>query len=174
MQRIVKGKEWSGRLDLNLSRYAGVSEAGACRRNPERREGPLGPGIQRILKGKEWSGRLDLNLSRYAGVSEAGACRRNPERREGPLGPGIQRILKGKQWSGRLDLNQRPPAPKAGALPGCATPRHTTTYAIITLFESYRQVRLPRKLLASGRSAIPARRRPAAAKSCISLLFDVI
>src|SRR5581483_2314574 len=25
--------------------------------------------------------------------------------------------------SGRLDLNQRPPAPKAGALPGCATPR---------------------------------------------------
>ena len=26
-------------------------------------------------------------------------------------------------WSGRLDSNQRPPAPKAGALPGCATPR---------------------------------------------------
>ena len=30
---------------------------------------------------------------------------------------------KTKEWSGRLDLNQRPPAPKAGALPGCATPR---------------------------------------------------
>ena len=29
-------------------------------------------------------------------------------------------------WSGRLDSNQRPPAPKAGALPGCATPRHRT------------------------------------------------
>ncbi len=28
------------------------------------------------------------------------------------------------RWSGRLDSNQRPPAPKAGALPGCATPRH--------------------------------------------------
>ncbi len=28
-----------------------------------------------------------------------------------------------KNWSGRLDSNQRPPAPKAGALPGCATPR---------------------------------------------------
>src|SRR5258705_3660427 len=28
-----------------------------------------------------------------------------------------------KKWSGRLDLNQRPPAPHAGALPGCATPR---------------------------------------------------
>src|SRR5438093_13009898 len=27
-------------------------------------------------------------------------------------------------WSGRPDLNRRPPAPKAGALPGCATPRH--------------------------------------------------
>ena len=26
-------------------------------------------------------------------------------------------------WSGRPDLNRRPPAPKAGALPGCATPR---------------------------------------------------
>ncbi len=25
--------------------------------------------------------------------------------------------------SGRADLNGRPPAPKAGALPGCATPR---------------------------------------------------
>ena len=26
-------------------------------------------------------------------------------------------------WSGRRDLNPRPPAPKAGALPDCATPR---------------------------------------------------
>jgi hypothetical protein len=30
---------------------------------------------------------------------------------------------KNEQWSGREDLNLRPPAPKAGALPGCATPR---------------------------------------------------
>ena len=29
----------------------------------------------------------------------------------------------GELISGRLDSNQRPPAPKAGALPGCATPR---------------------------------------------------
>ena len=28
-----------------------------------------------------------------------------------------------KKWSGRRDLNPRHPAPKAGALPGCATPR---------------------------------------------------
>ena len=27
------------------------------------------------------------------------------------------------RWSGREDLNLRPPAPKAGALPDCATPR---------------------------------------------------
>src|SRR5262249_9668599 len=27
------------------------------------------------------------------------------------------------KWSGRPDSNRRPPAPKAGALPGCATPR---------------------------------------------------
>ena len=27
-------------------------------------------------------------------------------------------------WSGRQDLNLRPPAPQAGALPSCATPRH--------------------------------------------------
>ena len=29
-------------------------------------------------------------------------------------------------WSGREDSNLRHPAPKAGALPGCATPRITT------------------------------------------------
>ena len=28
-----------------------------------------------------------------------------------------------EDWSGRADLNRGPPAPKAGALPGCATPR---------------------------------------------------
>ena len=28
------------------------------------------------------------------------------------------------RWSGRQDLNLRPPAPHAGALPNCATPRH--------------------------------------------------
>ena len=28
------------------------------------------------------------------------------------------------KWSGREDLNLRPPVPKTGALPGCATPRY--------------------------------------------------
>ena len=31
-----------------------------------------------------------------------------------------------KSWSGRPDLNWRPPGPKPGALPGCATPRRQT------------------------------------------------
>src|SRR5688500_18842603 len=30
----------------------------------------------------------------------------------------------GERWSGREDSDLRPPAPKAGALPDCATPRH--------------------------------------------------
>src|SRR5438128_11113916 len=36
-----------------------------------------------------------------------------------------------KNWSGREDLNLRPPAPKAGALPGCATPRQKRTGVFI-------------------------------------------
>src|SRR5882672_11217739 len=32
--------------------------------------------------------------------------------------------IRGLDWSGRLDLNQRPLAPQASALPGCATPRY--------------------------------------------------
>ena len=35
----------------------------------------------------------------------------------------IFKRAKTEEWSGREDLNLRPPAPKAGALPGCATPR---------------------------------------------------
>src|SRR6266851_2184706 len=34
-----------------------------------------------------------------------------------------KRTRKSSKWSGREDLNLRPPAPHAGALPGCATPR---------------------------------------------------
>ena len=38
--------------------------------------------------------------------------------------PACVNCCSGRVWSGRGDLNSRPPAPKAGALPGCATPRH--------------------------------------------------
>ena len=37
--------------------------------------------------------------------------------------PAANALTERKVWSGREDLNLRPPAPKAGALPGCATPR---------------------------------------------------
>ena len=34
------------------------------------------------------------------------------------------------RWSGQQDLNLRPPAPKAGALPGCAMPREFELYIL--------------------------------------------
>ncbi len=43
---------------------------------------------------------------------------------EGPATSGFPRGGGAFSWSGRLDLNQRPLAPQASALPGCATPRH--------------------------------------------------
>src|SRR5262245_60531222 len=39
------------------------------------------------------------------------------------LGGPASRSPKGEGWSGRRDSNTRPSAPKADALPGCATPR---------------------------------------------------
>ena len=44
-------------------------------------------------------------------------------------GQGIDQLVSNQRavWSGRGDSNARPPAPKAGALPGCATPRHSTS-----------------------------------------------
>src|SRR5439155_15168978 len=38
----------------------------------------------------------------------------------------------GLKWSGRLDLNQRPHAPQACALPGCATSRPSDIHKAIT------------------------------------------
>ncbi|VWX56885.1 hypothetical protein SPHINGOR109_10733 [Sphingorhabdus sp. 109] len=38
-------------------------------------------------------------------------------------GPHRKRKIQREKWSGRQDLNLRPPVPKTGALPGCATPR---------------------------------------------------
>ena len=34
------------------------------------------------------------------------------------------------KWSGRKDSNLRPPGPKPGALPGCATPRELLVIVI--------------------------------------------
>jgi site-specific DNA recombinase len=41
----------------------------------------------------------------------------------------IFKRAKTEEWSGRLDSNQRPPAPEAGALPDCATPRTLVIFA---------------------------------------------
>ena len=46
--------------------------------------------------------------------------RPNPNTARGSKG---RSNAKSEMWSGRRDLNPRPPAPKAGTLPGCATPR---------------------------------------------------
>src|SRR6185437_3967091 len=40
----------------------------------------------------------------------------------------IARIINGLEWSGRRDSNPRPSAPKADALPDCATPRLLKLY----------------------------------------------
>ena len=76
-------------LFIKLSRLAGVSEAGARRRNPERSEGsPVlscfsGPNAEIPSLARDLSHVCPAILSRLAGVSEAGARRRNPERSEG-------------------------------------------------------------------------------------------
>ena len=54
------------------------------------------------------------------------------------------------KWSGRLDSNQRPPAPKAGALPGCATPRLIRHYPTPSFRSRFRRY--------SSRSASASRR----------------
>ena len=92
-------KNWLPGLDSNLSRYAGVSEAGARRRNPER----YVRGISlRKASQKNWLPGLDSNLSRYAGVSEAGARRRNPER--SARGISLRKASQ-KNWLPGLDSN---------------------------------------------------------------------
>src|SRR5690348_11060832 len=70
--------------ESKLRRSAGVSEAGARCRNPERSEGPLRRRDYSVCHVER--GRMpESKLRRSAGVSEAGARCRNPERSEGPL-----------------------------------------------------------------------------------------
>jgi hypothetical protein len=77
MARAVNGMARAGHIAKNLRRFAGVSEAEARSRNPERSEGTEAD----INEGSGAPG--DSNLRRIAGVSEAGACIRNPERKRG-------------------------------------------------------------------------------------------
>ena len=52
-----------------------------------------------------------------------------------------------REWSGRADLNRGPPAPKAGALPGCATPRLSS---IINELPDMTLVTLPNRVRGLG------------------------
>ena len=63
-----------------------------------------------------------------------------------PATPGLEgrcsiRLSYGRyaDWSGWRDSNSRPTAPKAVALPGCATPRHGVQPGIIVEFGGVRQ-----------------------------------
>jgi hypothetical protein len=47
-------------MDSNLSRFAGVSGAGARRRNPERSEGPQRRVLERGNGRPEWTRTIDL------------------------------------------------------------------------------------------------------------------
>ena len=57
--------------------------------------------------------RVNAPVMQTAGMGES----------EGPGASAFARNSGAFRWSGRLDLNQRPLAPQASALPGCATPR---------------------------------------------------
>src|SRR3546814_7198794 len=63
----------------------------------------------------DWSSDVcSSDLRMFLGPSHVG---------HGARGGACSRRGNGRNWSGRQDSNLRHPAPKAGALPGCATPR---------------------------------------------------
>ena len=68
------------------------------------------------------------------------------------------------QKSGRADLNGRPPAPKAGALPGCATPREPISITYVPLRYNITSLdpRMPQPLFLSKTvgSPVPNRNTP--------------
>ena len=77
---------------------------------------------------RTWCGAFGAKLPAGSrGDSHASPLRgRASWEREGRQASLVESVTRGLSWSGRPDLNRRPPAPKAGALPGCATPRCRT------------------------------------------------
>ena len=66
---------------------------------------------------------LSLDQARYKRISLIALVVFIRRRKEERLRLKSRRVDRRSVWSGREDLNLRHPAPKAGALPGCATPR---------------------------------------------------
>src|SRR5690606_7722531 len=66
-----------------------------------------------------------------------------------------QAALPAEKWSGRQDSNLRHPAPKAGALPGCATPR-----LLSRRFRQRRRASLSRPDDGQKKTAFPKEDRP--------------
>ncbi len=71
---------------------------------------------------------LDFGLvvAAHNEIMSGGSIRYPPLEQSAHRRPGaepLERIRADLRWSGREDSNLRHPAPKAGALPGCATPR---------------------------------------------------
>ena len=67
-----------------------------------------------------------------------------------PLGP---------SRSGRPDLNRGPPAPKAGAIPGYATPRETTGKLLYPAFRAQRGEQLAKRARTMTHGCSIAQRR---------------
>jgi hypothetical protein len=111
----ASGGHWKGRVRL-VQAVPGQYEPGVAMRFARQRIRRPTPGDTMMIAGTVTTRPVGWNRSR---TRLARNC--YPSARNELLPIGSERTI-GK-WSGRLDSNQRPPAPKAGALPGCATPR---------------------------------------------------
>src|SRR5581483_3381077 len=123
-------------------RPSGNSPFGVAGRPPGRRRGRT-EGIRRhgprpgdaLRDGRRTlrGGPAAVGGSRHASAAARsrplGRCQADPAALRGsdarrlPLAGSAPDTARRVKWSGRLDLNQRPLAPHASALPGCATPR---------------------------------------------------
>ena len=94
-------------------------------------------------RGPSLSGRRDSNSrpSRFSGCATDQPAQKFVQKEKAPG--------RGPSLSGRRDSNSRPPAPKAGALPDCATPRNSGESGIRTRGTSF-PVRQFSKLLVSA------------------------
>jgi hypothetical protein len=88
-------------------------------------------------------------LSQLSYIPENGAGGRNRTSIIGFGDRGNATIRHRLKWSGMLDSNQRPLAPKASALPGCANPRAGVVGFEPTSFSVNSRVRSPRLLYAN-------------------------